>query len=431
MLDYFKRLNVAEPTQMQSDFIAKSTNYSILLSNTGSGKTFAFLVRLAIELENSNPYDCVLILSPTRELANQLFHELKKIKLDLLSVLCYGGHSFRNERQQIFESPKIIVSTPGRILDHYERGTIGLKRFTKIIIDEYDKTLELGFLNELTRIFKFSSKLSYIHLISATEINTLPEIISTIDFKTFNYIKKDVIKLNYFTVKALLNDKLHALALLLSTFKKSQTIIFCNPREATERISEHLFQYGKDHVVFHGGLDQEERDRAVVKFKNGTVDCILATDLASRGLDIPNIQNIIHYQFPLKLEDYIHRNGRTARMNADGTIFMMHSENEPLPNYLNENKFICFELPEKIVDYEETEMSTLYLNVGRKHKIRKMDIVGFLTTNLEISFESIGQINIYDTFSYVALKKISIQQNLKKLQQIKIKKMNAKFDICR
>lgn len=432
MLAHFSRLNLNEPTVMQSDFITKSGAYSILLSNTGSGKTFAFLVRLALDLENSAlKNECVLILSPTRELAGQLFQEFKKLRLDIPAILCYGGHAMRNEKMQFLAKPQIIISTPGRILDHYERGTEGLMPFTKLIIDEYDKTLELGFLNELAQLFEFRKNLNYIHLISATEIDSLPHFLKDFHFETFNYLKKDELNLKYFTVQAEKNDKLHALALLLSTFEQGPIIIFCNHREATERISEHLTQYGKEHVVFHGGLEQEERERAIVKFKNGSVDCVLATDLISRGIDIPDIKHIVHYQYPKKIEDYIHRNGRTARMNTEGSIYLIHSENEPLPTYLKENIFDKITLPSTFKDYQATKFLTLFLNVGRKHKIRKADIVGLLTINFTIPFTEIGQIHVYDQFSYIAISKLIFQKHQKEMQQFKIKKINAKLSLCR
>jgi superfamily II DNA/RNA helicase len=432
VLAHFSRLNFNEPTSMQSDFISKSGDFSILLSNTGSGKTFAFLVRLALELENSViKNECVLILSPTRELAGQLFQELKKMRLAIPSILCYGGHSVRNEKMQFSSKPQLIISTPGRILDHYERGTEGLLPFTKLIIDEYDKTLELGFLNELAQIFEYRKNLNYLHLISATEIESLPHFLKDYSFVTFNYLKKEELKLSYFTVQAEKNDKLHALALLLTTLETGPTIIFCNHREATERISEHLVQYGKEHVVFHGGLEQEERERAIVKFKNGSVDCILATDLISRGIDIPEVKHIIHYQYPQKLEDYIHRNGRTARMNSEGSIYLIHSENEPLPIYLKGHYFEKIELPNSFQDYIPTKFLTLFLNVGRKHKIRKLDIVGLLTVQFKIPFEEIGQINVYDQFSYIALSKKAFHDYKKEMLNFKIKKINAKISLCR
>lgn len=432
MLTHFSRLNISEPTAMQTDFIRKSGNYAVLLSDTGSGKTFAFLLRLALALENLvHKNECVLILSPTRELARQLFQEFKKLRLDIPSVLCYGGHPFRNEKLQFSAKPKIIISTPGRILDHYERGTEGLLPFTKLIIDEYDKTLELGFLNELAQIFEYRKNLNYTHLISATEIETLPHFLKDYTFETFNYLKKEDLKLNYYIVQAEKNDKLHALALLLSTFEQEPIIIFCNHREATERISEHLTQYGKEHVVFHGGLEQEDRERAIIKFKNGTVDCILASDLISRGIDIPDIRHIIHYQYPQKSEDYIHRNGRTARMNSEGTVYLIRSENEALPDYLSEKQFDTFALPAGFKEYPQTKFLTLFLNVGRKHKIRKSDIVGLLTVEFKIPFEEIGQIYVYDRFSYLALTKKAFQKYKHIMQQFKIKKMNAKLFLCR
>jgi superfamily II DNA/RNA helicase len=431
MINYFTTYGLEKPTLIQETYCPTKSKNSVLLANTGSGKTLSYLVKLALFLEE-NPNETVLILSPTRELAVQVYEVLTKLRLPYNSILCYGGHSFKNEKLQFSQIPQIIVSTPGRILDHFERGTEGLNAFTSLIIDEYDKTLEFGFLNELEAIHRFSKDLVHIQLISATEIEKLPSFLEHIEFETSNYLEEEKPDLQFFQVSAEENDKLKALALLLTTIKSETTIIFCNHREACERISQHLFEFGKENVLFHGGLEQFDRERALMKFKNGSVDCLISTDLASRGLDIPDISHIIHYHFPQSLEDFTHRNGRTARMNKSGKIYLIHSEKEPLPDYTSSSKLEKFSLPTDFEDYSNTSWLTLYLNIGRKQKIRKMDIVGFLTNDLKIPFEKIGLIHVADNYSYLALDKEHYFANKNLFQGgLKIKKTNAKINVCR
>jgi superfamily II DNA/RNA helicase len=431
MNNYFTNLGIEKPTEIQNSYCPSETNFSILIANTGSGKTLCFLIKLALFLEK-NPKEQVLILAPTRELAKQVYDVLTKLRLNYSSIICYGGHSFKNEELQFSQYPQIVVGTPGRILDHYERNTKGLSNFSAVIIDEYDKTLEFGFLNELEAIFRFSRSLKHIQLISATEISELPNFIQSSEFKTFDFLENIKPKLTFYSVEAEENDKLKCLALLLTSFEDEPIIVFCTHREATERLSKHLFEYGKENVLFHGGLEQFDRERALMKFKNSSVNCLIATDLASRGLDIPDIQHIIHYQFPSGLEDFTHRNGRTARMHKSGKVYLIHSQNEPLPSYLSDFKPDKLTYPNTFKDYKEAKNVTLYVNIGRKQKIRKMDIVGYLTNDLKIPFDKIGLIHVADNYSYLALEKetySTIKQNFS--QSIKIKKTNAKINLCR
>lgn len=431
MIHYFKQYGLESPTEIQNKYCPSTTNYSILLANTGSGKTLSFLVKLALFLEK-NPKENVLILSPTRELAIQVYEVLSKLKLPFSSMLCYGGHSFKNESLQFSQNPQLVVATPGRILDHLDRNTEGISTFTTLIIDEYDKTLEFGFLKELELIYSYTKNLNHIQLISATEIIDLPEFLKPYTFETFDFLEQEKPNLDYFVVKAEENDKLKALALLLTHIQNETSIVFCTHREATERLANHLYEYGKNSVVFHGGMEQFDRERALMKFKNGTIDCLISTDLASRGLDIPDVHHIIHYQFPQTLEDFTHRNGRTARMNKSGKIYLIQSENEPLPNYLKQHKHTEFKVPKEFKDFEDTDWVTLYVNIGRKQKIRKMDIVGYLTNDLKISFDKIGLIHVGDNYSYVAMdRKTYHAQKSNFSGSVKIKKTNTKINLCR
>lgn len=416
---------------MQAAYFEDKSPFSILLANTGSGKTLAYLVKLIEILEQSDASDKVLILCPTRELAHQVAKNWSSLKTERKTVLCYGGHSFKNEAQQFDQNPQVVVATPGRMLDHYRRETPGLEGFSHLIIDEYDKTLEMGFLREINEIYTYAKKLRSIQLISATKIDELPEIIREFTFTTHDFLAAEKPDLSFYSVKAEGHDKLFALVSFLATLKPGPTLIFCTHREATERISKHLSEYGKSNVLFHGGMDQPERERALIKFKNGTENILICTDLAARGLDIPDISYVIHYQFPHTLQDFTHRNGRTARMQKGGKVYLIHSEEEPLPEYASTLKIQPEKAPETIGNFQETGWTTLYLSAGRKDKIRKMDIAGFFMKEMNCSTEEIGIIEVFDSYSYIAVKEKKYKKIKDLFHKKKIKKVSVKISLCR
>ena len=403
MQHYLDKLGISETNAMQQGYLQDENPFSVLLSNTGSGKTLAFLLKTVALLEKDPAEKNVLILSPTRELALQIRQVVQQMRLPWRSLVCYGGHSFKNEQLQFAEQPEIVIATPGRILDHYRRETPGLNPFTHLIIDEYDKTLALGFLSELSEIMEYRGKIRSLQLVSATRIESLPAFLESYSFTTHDFLEEQRPDLQYFSVGAEQNDKLKALALLLTCLENEATLIFCTHREACERLAKHLGEYGKITAVFHGGLEQEERQLALFKFRSGSVNCLVCSDLASRGLDIPEIKHVIHYQFPHSFEDFTHRNGRTARVSKSGRAYLIHSENEPLPAYTAQLEPEAFTLPENFPDYPDPEKICLFANIGRKDKIRKTDLVGFLTGDLGIPFQHIGLIEIFDSFSYLSL----------------------------
>ncbi len=427
MQSYLSNLGIKELNAMQQAYLADPSLFSILLSNTGSGKSLAFILK-SLEILEKNPGETVLILSPARELAKQIQEVIRQMRLPYASVVCYGGHSFKNEALQFGSHPQIIVASPGRILDHYERETKGLNAFNHLVIDEYDKTLALGFLNELSAIMYFSAGLKSIQLISATRIEQLPEFLGKYTFNTYDFLDENQPEIAFFKVRASENDKLKALALLLLDLGNEPVLVFCTHREACERIAAHLREYGKETALFHGGLEQEDRQLALFKFKSGSVDCLVCSDLASRGLDIPEIGHIIHYQFPHSAEDFTHRNGRTARMKSSGKAYLVHSENEPLPEYAEALEPAPYTLPETFEDYPQTAWFTLFANVGRKHKIRKTDLVGFLAQELQIPFEKIGTIEIFDNYSYLAIDREFYRRERSKFNEsFKLKKNRFKI----
>lgn len=416
---------------MQSSYYGDKSNFSILLANTGSGKTLAYQIKLLEILEKGPDTEKVLILCPTRELAHQAAKNWSSLKTNRKMVLCYGGHSFKNEAQQFDQNPQIIVATPGRILDHYRRDTKGLEGFTHFVIDEYDKTLEMGFLREINEIYSFANRLKSIQLISATKIDELPEIFSDMQFSTSDFLAEEKPDISFHGVKAEGHDKLFTLVSFLATLKPGPTLIFCTHREATERISKHLSEYGKSNVLFHGGMEQPERERALIKFKNGTENILVCTDLAARGLDIPDISYVIHYQFPHTFQDFTHRNGRTARMQKDGKVYLIHSAEEPLPEYTSTLKIKSEKAPEIIGEFQDSGWTTLYLSAGRKDKIRKMDIAGFFMKEMQCDASEIGIIDVYDSYSYIAIKKKKYNKIKSLFFKTKIKKISVKITDCK
>lgn len=429
--EYLTRIGFETATEMQDAYWKLDAPNTILLSDTGSGKTLAFLLQLLRKFPAGELDAPLLVLCPTRELAQQVFSIWTSLRTPNKSVLCIGGHSFKNEVLQLAENPMVVIGTPGRVLDHYDRNTTGIPAFGHWIVDEYDKTLEFGFLAEITQIFEFRKNLKTIQLISATVIDELPRFLSDYTFETLNYLGKLKPEMRYYAVRAEGHDKLLALVSFLAILEEKPSLVFCTHRETAERISQHLHEYGKANELFHGGLEQSERERALIKFKHATVDCLVCTDLAARGLDIPDIGYVIHYQFPQRLEDFTHRNGRTARMQKDGEIYLIHSEEEPLPSYLDELEYTSINAPKSIGDFPESKWLTLYITAGRKDKIRKMDIAGFFMKDLGIPAQDLASIDVFDSYSYVALSKKAYLKNKNNFFKAKIKKFAVRIHLCK
>ncbi len=427
----FSKTGLENPTNMQTSYWENDAPFSILLANTGSGKTLAFCVQLEVQLQKDVFNGQVLILCPTRELAGQVAKNYASLKTGRKTVLCYGGHSVKNESLQLQEFPQVVIATPGRILDHLKRGTIGLAGFSHLVIDEYDKTLEMGFLNEISQIYAYTNTLKSIQLISATEIESLPDFLKEFNFSINNFIQEERPNLSYYCVEAVGHDKLFALVSFLASKNFGPVLIFCSFREAAERISQHLNEYGKSNVLFHGGMEQIDRERALVKFRNGSANCLVCTDLAARGIDIPEIEAVFHYQYPHTIQDFTHRNGRTARMKKDGSVYLIQSEEEPLPPYVNTFSIELIKAPEAIGEFNDAQWITYYLSAGRKHKIRKLDVVGFFLQETEIQKEELGMIDIYDTYSYVSIAKKQKKYVESLFPRIRIKKQPVLISKCR
>lgn len=413
------------------DGIEKNNNV-ILLSSTGSGKTLAFLIPLIQKLDAANKKTQAIIIVPSRELALQIEQVFKSLSTDLKITCCYGGHLRETEENNLVQPPAIIVGTPGRIADHIRRGNITIDTIETLVLDEFDKSLESGFWEEIQFIVESLKNIKKRILTSATEAVEVPDFIGLTSPVKLNYLTGDE-KENQLIIKTIFSpdkDKSETLFKLICSIGNKSLIVFCNHRESVERTSEILAQKGIVNEFYHGAMEQQERDSALCKFKNGTVNVLVTTDLASRGLDIPNIKYIIHYHLPHTEEIFIHRNGRTARMDAGGTTILILSEEEKLPAYIKEH-VERYELPENLSLPEKPKWSTLFIAAGKKDKVNKVDIVGFLSNKGELKQDDIGLIDVKDFFSFVAIRKLKVSNVLQLIKNEKIKNKKVRIDVAK
>ncbi|MBL0146434.1 MAG: DEAD/DEAH box helicase [Chitinophagaceae bacterium] len=405
----------------------------ILLSATGSGKTLAFLLPLVESLKTDNKHPQALIIVPSRELAIQIDDVFRKMQTGFKVTLCYGGHKREIEETNLIQAPAVIIGTAGRLADHIRRGNFNTAEISTLILDEFDKSLEMGFLDEMSFIVNSLKNISKRILTSATEAVEVPDFVGINDPIKLNYLSEKLTEGLGLEIKTVLSpekDKIETLFTLLCFLGNRSSIVFCNHREAVERTSALLNEKGVLNVFYHGGMEQQERDAALCKFRNGTSSILVTTDLASRGLDIPNIRNIIHYHLPNDEAYFTHRNGRTARMDSSGTTFVIYSAEEKLPDYITEKATTQtllseYDLPEK------PKWSTLFIAAGKKDKVNKIDIVGFLSKKGELKKEDIGLIEVKDFFSFVAIKKIKVSETLRLIKDEKIKNKKVKIDIAK
>lgn len=419
--------------QKKSDITISNENEVFIISPTGSGKTIAFLLPILRLLEKDlNIVQC-LILVPTRELAIQIEEVWKKMATGFKINTCYGGHDMQIEIQNLSNPPALLVGTPGRIEDHLNRRTFEPLGIKTIVFDEFDKSLSMGFEEQMENILKKLKRINKKVLVSATTAIKVPQFVNVenpivIDFTKQN---EDLIpKLSFFQVKAEEKDKLSSLKKLLQTLGPASTLIFCNHRDAVERTSSYLLEHGIESSFFHGGLEQLDREKALIQFRNKTNNFLITTDLAGRGLDISGVKNIIHYHLPLKEEEYTHRNGRTARMNEEGNVFVLYHQDENLPRFFEKN-YTNFSIEPINNRSLNSNWVTLYISGGKKNKLNKIDIVGFLSKVGGLKNEEIGLIHVLDFMSFVAIEKSKADKTLKIITSEKIKGKKYKIEKIR
>jgi superfamily II DNA/RNA helicase len=419
--------------QLESVEANNAHNNVVLLSATGSGKTLAFLLPLLHTLEENPTKTTALIIVPSRELAQQIEQVFKQIGTGLKITCCYGGHKREIEENNLVQAPALIVGTPGRLADHIRRGNIHIDTIEQIILDEFDKTLDLGFSEEVAFIIGALPNVKKRMLTSATESIEIPAFIGMTEEHKLNFLSEENLpaeKLAVQLVRSKDKDKIETVFNLLCKIGGQSSIVFCNHRESVERVSALLKDKGVYNEYYHGAMEQQERDSALCKFRNGSTYVLVTTDLAARGLDIPNIRYIIHYHLPHTEDMFVHRNGRTARMDASGTVVLILSEEETVPKYI-ETDVVDLTLLDKYELPDKPKWSTLFIAAGKKDKVNKIDIVGFLSQKGQLKKEDIGLIDVKDFFSFVAIKKIKVGATLQLIKDQKIKNKKVKIDIAK
>ncbi|WDT67588.1 DEAD/DEAH box helicase [Cloacibacterium sp. TD35] len=428
----YEKLQIQEMNQMQKSTYQASENQQdiILLSPTGSGKTLAFLFPVLRNLQKDISGIQAIILVPARELALQIEQVFKNMGTDFKVTICYGGHDKKIEINNLTQAPAVLIGTPGRIAYHLKNNNFEPKTIKTLVLDEFDKALELGFEEDMNFIISSLKNVSQRFLTSATAMDNIPKFVGLENEKTINFLKLGEVKPNIQLKKVITipEEKLDTLFKLICKIGNKRTLIFCNHRDAVDRISELLREKGIDRETFHGGMEQDERERALLKFRNDSTRILITTDLASRGLDIPEVESIVHYQLPPKEDAFIHRNGRTARMHAKGFAYLIMTEEENFPfikgNTPEENITENYRIP------AQTPFQTIYISAGKKDKVNKVDIVGYLIKKGELSKDDIGIIEVKDTTSYVAVTRNKVKDVLKKLANEKLKGKKIKMEIA-
>ncbi len=428
-------LGIESLNEMQDaahDIILNDNNV-LLLSPTGSGKTLAFLLPIFEMLQPEILSVQCLILVPSRELGLQIEQVWKKMGTDYKVNVCYGGHSIDTEIKNLSNPPAVLIGTPGRIADHIDRGTFRLDKIQTLILDEFDKSLQLGFHEQMSFIIGKLSKLNKRVLVSATSDIEIPKYTRVVNPTILDFIPAEEEQESNLATKMVVSkekDKLGSLFNLICSFKSQQAIVFCNHRDAAERISDTLNEKGIYSTYYHGGMDQEERERSLIQFRNGSMSYLITTDLAARGLDIPEMKHVIHYHLPLKEDEFTHRNGRTARMQASGTAYLIVNESEKKLDYVDYGMPIL-NVENSTALPKPPEFQTIYISGGKKNKLNKIDIVGFFSQKGKLEKGDLGLIEVKDFISFAAVKFNKVKDLLHNVKDEKMKGKKFKIEVAR
>lgn len=427
-----KKMGFSALNEMQTATLsAAKTNQNLqLIAPTGSGKTLAYCLAALSTILDEEGVQC-LVIAPTRELVIQIESVLKSMKLGVKINSAYGGHAFSIERQNFTDPPTILVGTPGRIEDHLNRKTFSPDTITHIIFDEYDKSLEFGFEEQMASIMRRLKFVDRHTLVSATAEIAIPKFLDLEGVKKVQHKGVNVVeKMDFKQLYVAEDEKLEGIVAILSDLKKSQNaIVFVNHRDAADRIGHYFKRLDVKFSVFHGGLKQEQRELELIKFRNGSSNVLVATDIAGRGLDIPDLNFVIHYQIPNTEATYIHRNGRTARMEASGTVFMLLTEEDKMPSFVSD-KYSNFKINENAT-IPQPKWVTLFIGKGKKDKISKFDLVGYFTQFKFMEKHDLGLIEVLDFVAYIAIDSIKANLILAQGNKAKIKGKTVKVELVR
>tara|TARA_R110001592_G_scaffold140938_2_gene362108 strand:- start:4724 stop:6034 length:1311 start_codon:yes stop_codon:yes gene_type:complete len=423
-----EKLNIKSLNKMQNQtFNSIITNLNtVLLSPTGTGKTLGFLLPVISSLNLDLQEVQALIIVPSRELALQIDQVIRSMGSGIKSNAVYGGRAFSKDKIEIKHLPAILVGTPGRIADHLRKNTFSTENLKTLILDEFDKSLEVGFENEMKEIIALLPDLEKKILTSATQKIEVPSFVGLQDPIVINFLDEGESQLEVKTVISPTKDKRETLLELLNNLGNQPGIIFCNFKDTIQDVSDYLADNYVSHGCFYGGMEQKDRERALIKFRNGTHQILIATDLAARGIDVPEIKFIIHYELPHRSEEFTHRNGRTARMNADGTAYVLKWKEERLRDFIISSEI------EELTPKKTTLKSnweTIFISGGRKDKISKGDIAGIFMKQGNLTKDELGIIEIKQDCAFVAVVATKASQIVNQFDNTRMKKKKVRVNL--
>jgi len=420
------KLNIAALNPMQEEALISidSNANTIILSATGTGKTLAFALPLLKTLDMACKEIQALILVPSRELAIQIEQVIRSMGSGYKVNAVYGGRSMSKDKIELKHLPAILIGTPGRIADHFSNNRFSKNFIKTLVLDEFDKSLEVGFEYDMTGIIKQLPSLNKRILTSATQGVEIPDFVGLTDPNKINYLGTYVSKLTVKTVISPSKNKLNTLLHLLNHIGQEQGIIFCNLKDSIQGVSSFLESKNISHGIFNGGMEQKDRERSLIKFRNGTNQLLIATDLAARGIDVPEMKFIIHYQLPMFKEEFIHRNGRTARVSAKGTAYVIKWKDEALPAFIRnaEVQDISKQAVRKPIFWQ-----TLFISGGRKDKISKGDIAGLFLKQGGLTKDQLGLIELKQDCAFVAIPVVIAESLVLKLNNSRLKNKKVRI----
>lgn len=424
------KIDVLNPMQQEMWAVGEKNNDMILLSPTGSGKTLAYMFPLCRHINIDSEKLQVVVVMPSRELAQQSEEVLKSLRLPIRSMSVYGGRPAMEEHRRLREiKPQVLFATPGRLLDHIEKENISLAAVNMVVVDEFDKSLELGFSREMeglaVRLPRKGVKRVYLSATDVTGETVFQSFVGGNKLHRLDYSATHEIgnRCSLYEVSSPRKDKLQTLGELLTFIGGRPTIVFVGHRESVGRIAGYLDDLGFYVESYHGGLDQEQRERSLYKFRSGSSNILVSTDLAARGLDIPEVEAVIHYHLPLTEDVFTHRCGRATRWENVGESYLLRGPEETLPAFLPTVEKIQ-KLPTEVKPTAPI-WTTLYIGRGKKEKLSKVDIVGLLCKKGGLRSEEIGKIDVKEHKSYVAVVRKKVRSLLNNIKGEKIKGMKT------
>lgn len=423
-----EKLNIQQLNSMQQAAISSilSAANTMILSPTGTGKTLAFLLPILSLLDPESKEVQALILVPSRELALQIEQVAREMGSGFKINAVYGGRAIAKDKIELKHAPAILIGTPGRISDHLDQERISIADVKILVLDEFDKSLQIGFEDEMKFIINALPRINKRILTSATAGTGIPSFVRLDKPTIINYLNESTSKLSLKTVVSPSKNKLETLINLLVHLGNQPGIVFCNLKESVEAVSSFLEQRQIAHGIFHGDMEQKDRERNLIKFRNGTFPYMIATDLASRGLDIPEMQFILHYEMPFKAEEFVHRNGRTARVNAKGTAYILHWDKEKLPDFITNTSIAVID---KKTNLKPPYWQTLFISGGRKDKISKGDIAGLFFKQGNINQDQLGVIELKHDCTFVAVPAAIAESLIANLNNTRLKNKKVRISI--